>query len=134
VLTIVDEPSDKAPSGARGHRVILTRETAEAALPSLLGMAGCELVVGGYVFARDFPELESELEGTAGTMGMSYELAEAHVEDMTDRIWTLTRAIFTGAAILLRKHAAYGKTRFGLCSAPLRVAAGMEIRGVAAND
>ena len=27
-LTLVDLPSDKAPSGARGHRVVLTREAA----------------------------------------------------------------------------------------------------------
>jgi len=39
VLTLVDVASDKAPSGARGHRVILTRSAAETALPSLLGMA-----------------------------------------------------------------------------------------------
>jgi hypothetical protein len=39
VLTLVDVASDKAPSGARGHRVVLTREAAEAALPSLMGMA-----------------------------------------------------------------------------------------------
>jgi hypothetical protein len=39
VLTLLDVASDKAPSGARGHRVVLTREAAEAALPSLLGMA-----------------------------------------------------------------------------------------------
>ena len=39
VLTVVDEASDRAPSGARGHRVILTHEAAQAALPSLLGMA-----------------------------------------------------------------------------------------------
>ena len=38
-LTLLDVASDKAPSGARGHRVVLTREAAEAALPSLLGMA-----------------------------------------------------------------------------------------------
>lgn len=38
-LTLVDVPSDKAPSGARGHRVVLTKEAAEMALPSLLGMA-----------------------------------------------------------------------------------------------
>ncbi len=36
---MVNAASDKAPSGARGHRVILTREAAEQALPSLLGMA-----------------------------------------------------------------------------------------------
>ncbi len=39
VLTLVDVASDKAPSGARGHRVVLSRAAAEAALPSLLGMA-----------------------------------------------------------------------------------------------
>lgn len=38
VLTLVDAPSDRAPAGARGHRVLLTRQAAEAALPSLLGM------------------------------------------------------------------------------------------------
>lgn len=38
VLTLLDSPSDRPPSGARGHRVLLTREAGEAALPSLLGM------------------------------------------------------------------------------------------------
>ena len=38
VLTLVDVPSDKPPSGSRGHRVVLTRAAAEAALASLLGM------------------------------------------------------------------------------------------------
>ena len=33
VLTVVDAASDKAPAGARGHRVMLTKEAAEAALP-----------------------------------------------------------------------------------------------------
>ena len=39
VLTLLDVPSDRAPAGARGHRVLLTRSAADAALPSLLGMA-----------------------------------------------------------------------------------------------
>ncbi len=39
VLTTVDVASDRAPSGARGHRVMLTASATEAALPSLLGMA-----------------------------------------------------------------------------------------------
>src|SRR5512135_1218183 len=39
VLTLVDVPSDQPPQGAREHRVLLTREAAEKALPSLLGMA-----------------------------------------------------------------------------------------------
>jgi hypothetical protein len=47
-------------------------------------------------------------------MGMSYELAEAHVADMRAPVWTLTRATFTGAAILLREKAAYRGTSFRL--------------------
>src|SRR5579863_5865953 len=39
VLTLVGVASQRSPSGARGHRVMLTREASEAALPSLLGMA-----------------------------------------------------------------------------------------------
>lgn len=39
VLTLVGVASQRAPSGARGHRVMLTRTAADAALPSLLGMA-----------------------------------------------------------------------------------------------
>lgn len=45
---------------------------------------------------------------------MSYELAEAHVADMQAQVWTLTRATFTGAAILLREKAAYRDTSFRL--------------------
>ncbi len=39
VLTLVGVASQRSPSGARGHRVMLTRSATEAALPSLLGMA-----------------------------------------------------------------------------------------------
>jgi hypothetical protein len=139
VLTLVDTPSDKAPNGSRGHRVILTRAAAEAALPSLLGMAvdykagwdghdarqkcgiitaaeieGNRLTVAGYLYARDFPELEQKIQSSDSVMGMSYELADAHVADMHASVWTLTRATFTGAAILLRDKAAYRSTSFRL--------------------
>ena len=87
VLTLVDTPSDKAPAGSRGHRVILTRAAAERALPSLIGMAldyapsfdrhdarrkvgvitraeitGNELELSGYLYAKDFPELVRQIE------------------------------------------------------------------------
>lgn len=39
VLTLVGIASQRSPSGARGHRVMLTRGATEVALPSLLGMA-----------------------------------------------------------------------------------------------
>jgi hypothetical protein len=39
VLTLVGVTSQRAPGGARSHRVMLTRAATNAALPSLLGMA-----------------------------------------------------------------------------------------------
>jgi len=39
VLTLVGVASQRAPSGAEKHRVMLTRRATEMALPSLLGMA-----------------------------------------------------------------------------------------------
>ncbi len=86
VLTTVDMPSQRSPSGAKGHLVMLTKRAAEAALPSLLGMAldyspsldrhdvrrkvgvitradivGRNVELGGYLFARDFPEIVAEI-------------------------------------------------------------------------
>ena len=157
VLTVVNTASDRAPAGARGHRVMLTREAAEKALPSLLGMAvdyrpgwdghdarrkigllteadviGSRLVVRGYLYARDFPEVAQAIEASAAThpdaMGMSYELADARVEDMRADVWKLTRVTFTGAAILLRDKAAYRGT-----SLRMRGASGVGRAGLAAS-
>ena len=86
VLTLVDMPSQRAPSGAKRHRVVLTRKAAEAAIPSLIGMAldyspgfdghdvrrkvgiitsadvvGRNLEVSGYLYAKDFPEIVQEV-------------------------------------------------------------------------
>jgi hypothetical protein len=90
VLTVIDIPSQKPPAGSGGKRVILTKKAAEAALPSLLGMAvdyapsfdrhdvrrkvgvitqadivGRNLEVAGYLYAKDFPEIVDEI----GKMG-----------------------------------------------------------------
>jgi hypothetical protein len=43
---------------------------------------------------------------------MSYELADAKVDDMREGIWTLSRVTFTGAAIVLKSKAAYRNTDF----------------------
>ena len=138
VLTVVNAASDKAPAGARGHRVMLTKDAAEGGLASLVGMAvdyrpgwdghdarrkigllteanviGQRLMVRGYLYARDFPEVTDAIAAHApGAMGMSYELADARVEDMRAEVWKLTRVTFTGAAILLRDKAAYRATSF----------------------
>jgi hypothetical protein len=149
VLTMVDAASDKAPSGARGHRVLLTRQAAEAAIPSLLGMGldyspaldrhdarrkigvitqaeivGRVIEVGGFLYARDFPEIVAEigkpqrtsmlasLSDVAGStgLGMSYEITDARVEDIKANVWVLNRVTFTGAAVLRRDKAAYRST------------------------
>jgi hypothetical protein len=90
VLTLVDIPSQRAPLGSKGKRVLLTRKAAEKAIPSLLGMAvdyapsldqhdqqrkvgvitsadigGQNLEVGGYLYGKDFPEIVQEI-GRAG--------------------------------------------------------------------
>ena len=142
VLTVVNTASDKPPAGARGHRVMLMREAAESALGSLLGMAvdyrpgwdghdarrkigllteanviGQRLTVRGYLYARDFPEVTAAIQAhSPEALGMSYELADARVEDMRAEVWKLTRVTFTGAAILLREKAAYRATSFRMAS------------------
>jgi hypothetical protein len=161
VLTVVDAASDKAPAGARGHRVLLTRAAAEEAIPSLLGMAldysprldghdtrrkigvitraeivGREVTVAGFLYGRDFPEMVAEIGkkpthsrarmgGERGTgdqhasgdkhateagLGMSYEIADAVVEDIKANVWILNQVTFTGAAVLRRNKAAYKST------------------------
>ncbi|MFZ1129528.1 MAG: hypothetical protein WBV31_04345 [Terriglobales bacterium] len=144
VLTVVDVASDKAPAGSRGHRVLLTRRAAEAAMPSLMGMGldyspafdrhdarrkigvitradivGRVIEVGGFLYARDFPEIVQEIGRPAGKrasfpaslgLGMSYEIADAQVEDMTASVWVLNKVTFTGAAVLRRDKAAYRST------------------------
>jgi hypothetical protein len=150
VLTLVDVVSDKSPAGARGHRVVLARAAADAALASLLGMAldyapsldrhdtrrkigvitraeivGRQLELGGYLFAKDFPEIVREIGRGSGRaslcasgqnhhmhnpLGMSYEIADARVADVRSSVWTLTRVTFTGAAVLRRDKAAYRNT------------------------
>ncbi len=227
VLTVVDEPSQRAPAGSRGRRVLLTKGAAEAALPSLLGMAldyapsfdrhdvrrkvgvitsadvvGRNLEVGGYLYAKDFPDIVAEIEknrrrkvdssassgqtlgrrtadfgqrtsssrpggsglgiaalgtegnrlraslavaverirsltaairGTsgrvnipalraetgepvAGGLGMSFEVTDVLVTDTRERVWTLMKVTFTGAAILRKDKAAYQETWIELCS------------------
>jgi len=156
VLTVVDVASDKSPSGARGHRVLLTRGAAEAAIPSLMGMGldyspsldrhdarrkigvitraeivGRVIEVGGFLYARDFPEIVKEIGKPKSRMasvmagmksergntraahvklGMSYEITDALVEDIKASVWVLNRVTFTGAAVLRRDKAAYAST------------------------
>jgi hypothetical protein len=134
-LTLVDAPSARPPAGARGHRVLLTRAAAEAALASLLGMGldytpsldghdarrkvgvitAADVVKGtleisGYLFAKDFPDVVRELRAAGNSLGMSYEVADAKVADTSAQVWVLNEVTFTGAAVLKKDKAAYAGT------------------------
>jgi hypothetical protein len=94
-------------------------------------IVGRVIEVGGFLYARDFPEIVAEIgrPGRAGAavsagptsaggnvratragLGMSYEIADALVEDITACVWVLNRVTFTGAAVLRRDKAAYCST------------------------
>lgn len=141
VLTRLDAPSDRAPSGAAGHRVLLTRAAAERALPSLLGMAvdyapglrghdvrrkigiitraeivGDKLEVAGHLFGKDFPDILNDIRTQREHLGMSYEVTGVRVADARASVWVLERVVFTGAAILERSAAAYQATSLAAAS------------------
>lgn len=82
-------------------------------------IVGRTLELKGFLYGHDFPEIVREIErrgrkpgpyGSAGELGMSYEVTETNVVDKKAAVWILTRVVFTGAAILKRDKAAYGKT------------------------
>jgi len=139
ILGFTDSPSEAAPAGSRNHRVILTRQAALDALPSLVGMGicrspdndthesqrkigiitkayllGARIVVRGIIYASDCRVDVVALR--KGKFGMSYEVADGKVIDMRASIWTLNKVHFKGAAVLLAEKAAYKKTRFWLAS------------------
>lgn len=69
------------------------------------------LRIRGYVYAKDFPEVVREMRAKGkSALGMSYEIANVHVADIDAGVWVVTRFTFTGAAVLLRNKAAYGRT------------------------
>ena len=94
-------------------------------------IVGRVIEIGGFLYARDFPEIVKEIgrpgrtsaSVTAGRessdrnsrtsragLGMSYEITDALVEDITASVWVLNKVTFTGAAILRRDKAAYCST------------------------
>jgi hypothetical protein len=93
-------------------------------------IVGRAIEVGGFLYARDFPEIVKEigrpgrtgaavsrLEGVEKNvrtprsgLGMSYEITDALVEDIAASVWVLNKVTFTGAAVLRRDKAAYCST------------------------
>ena len=77
VLTTVDVASDRPPSGARGHRVMLTAAAMESALASLLGMAvDYTPTLDGHDARRKVGIITSaELRARQGGLGQQLEIA-----------------------------------------------------------
>lgn len=134
VLTRVDQPSDAPPGGANGKRTFIPRAVAEAALPSLLGMAvdfrpdfdghdrkqkiglitgativGDAVQIEGFFYAKDFPEECEQIQAEKGALGFSYEM-DARIRDLDADPWVVEYCVFTGAAVLYKELAAYRTT------------------------
>ena len=97
-------------------------------------IVGKRIEVGGFLYARDFPEIVAEIgrspsrsagirvdgaadksvRSTRAALGMSYEIADAQIEDIKAKVWVLNQLTFTGAAILRQEKAAYSGTSIEL--------------------
>jgi hypothetical protein len=133
VLLMVDVPSTKPPHGSRGHRIFVPRAVARKRLSGLIGMGlnyephleshaprrkvgviteawldGDKVRVKGFVYKKDFPEVESDFK--QGRLGMSMELANVYVDDENADVWHLEDFHFTGATVLKKDAAAYYQT------------------------
>jgi hypothetical protein len=134
VLTFVDTPSDMAVGGAGGKKTYLPRDVAEAALPSLLGMAidftpnldghdvtnkiglitsaeivGDEIQIEGFFYAADFPQVCARIKAEKEDLGFSYEI-RAQTREMGGDLLQIVSGVFTGAAVLKKNKAAYQST------------------------
>ena len=135
VLTRIDEESTRSPNGSAGHRVLITKAVAEAALNSLIGMGvdvsedftehntrmkigvitgaeiqGKDLIISGHLYGSDFPKEVAKIKANKNILGMSYECKRVFIRNTNSDIWVPESLIFTGAAILLRDSAAYQDT------------------------
>lgn len=135
VLSRVDEPSTRPPNGSDGHKVLIPRAVAEAALPTLIGMGidvdtdfkdhaktrkigviteahldGKDLVISGHLFGKDFSEEVDYIKKNKRILGASYEISDVSVKNTAAPIWELESFCFTGAAILKKSAAAYQDT------------------------
>lgn len=134
VLTRLDQPSDAPPNGSNGKRTLIPKHVAEAALPSLLGMAvdyapgfeghdrkrkiglitgagivGDAVEIEGFFYCRDFPDECQQIQAEKGALGFSYEL-DARIRDLDADPWVIDCCVFTGAAVLYKELAAYRTT------------------------
>jgi hypothetical protein len=137
ILTRVGVPSDGPPEGSGGKRVVISHDCAVKALPTLLGMAidyvpnldghdptrkigiieeanlvGDAISISGFIYAADFPQVAAEVKVRKHELGFSYEASQVWAQDANADPLVVVDCIFTGAALLLKKKAAYQTTSF----------------------
>lgn len=142
VLTRVGKPSDSAPHGSNGKKILMTYGAAERALPSLLGMGvnlttnldghdpkakiglitsahieGDALMIQGFIYAADFPTEALRIQMTQADLGFSFEAQRLMVESVDTDPLVITDCYFTGASILLKNTAAYQTTAIAAAAA-----------------
>lgn len=140
ILTRLDRPSDGPPGGSGKRNVLLTRAAAEAALPTLLGMAidmsptlvahdvsnkigvitgaeikddkaaGDYIEIHGFFYAKDCPAEMKVIDAKKKLLGFSFELTATRHQITADNIYRVDAGVFTGAALLLKSKAAYHTT------------------------
>lgn len=135
VLTRVGKPSDEPPGGSGGKLITISLEAADKGLRSLLGMAvdyvpnldghdprskigiitaatieGDAILIEGFIYAADFPEVAAEIKASKDKLGFSYECRDIYTNDRDANPCVVTECVFTGAAILLKEKAAYHTT------------------------
>jgi hypothetical protein len=126
--------------------VIVTRQAALRALPSLIGMPvnasvtggfrdhdkhqpigiiqrayldGKNLVVEGSLWGKNFGEVVATIKRHKDKLGLSYEISNTEIASEVEPIWRLTGLTFTGCSILLKSAAAYGTaTAIAAAAAP----------------
>ncbi|MHA2642825.1 MAG: hypothetical protein V2G41_09280 [bacterium JZ-2024 1] len=138
VLLKVDQSSDAPPEGADGKRILIPRHVAQKALPDLIGMPvnadptlsmhnqtfnigivtdarinGDDLVIEGYLFDRNLPELVSRIAQAKDDLGCSFE-ADVVINEVTldgEPIQMVTHFSPIGLSILLKETAAYKSSK-----------------------
>jgi len=137
-MFIVGEPSERPPQGTGGKKLLIEAAEAKEFLDTIVGMPvnakiqlddhvtrlkvgvitaakieGNRFNVSGHLFDKDFPrEVNAiRLAVARNEAGMSLETTKTQLQDFIFNGEVVAKAVslvFTGAAILLKKNAAYG--------------------------
>jgi len=86
--------------------------------PAILGVIrqasveGDALVVSGWLFSKNRPDLVELVKRHQGQLGMSFEASDTVPVDESAAVWHLKDFEFTGASVLERKACAFQSTSF----------------------